>query len=300
MYVHSHVTFNSHGDALAGRLFTPKQQTALAGVVIIGPVSSVKEQSPLQYATRLAQNGITALIFDTRYRGDSTGEPRFLESGTANVEDLIAALDFLDQSIDAPSSHLGLLGVCQGVNWAIEASVQDKRVKFLALVAGHYLTPQTALMYLGDEKSINSRKQRSDNARLLFEKTNEVKYIPVTGSDEALLTHQPPNDWYSPWALHHPWFAHRGNWENKMATMSEAGIWGWRTDLTLPKLKTSMLMVHSEHAACGREIPQMLFELTGSDEKNIVWLQAAGQLQFYEDPVIIDEAIEYLIQHFSR
>ena len=288
-----------HGESIAAELFRPNAPGPHPAVVIIGPVAFVKEQSPLQYATRLAQNGIAALIFDPRYYGASTGDPRQLESGVAKIEDLRATLDYLAQRDDFDRQRLGVLGICQGVNWAISAALEDSRVSSLALVAGHYLTPGTALMYLGDPETVSSRIERSAQAQAVFDDTSEVRYIEITGSENALLTAPPVMDWYAPWANHAPWFAHRGKWNNQIAAMSEANIWNWRTDETMAKLNTPLLMVHSEKAATGHAIPQQLFATVPTTDKSLHWIDNANQLQFYEYPPVIDAAVAPVIQHFK-
>lgn len=245
-YTIEKVDIPCHGETLSAELFRPDTPGPHPAVTLIGPVAFVKEQSPLQYATRLAQNGIAALTFDPRYYGASTGQPRQLESGVAKIEDICATLDYLAQQNGFDTQRLGVLGLCQGVNWAISAALEDTRIAALALVAGHYLTPQTALMYLGDAETIASRSQRSAQAKAVFDETGEVQYIDITGSVNALLTSQPVMEWYAPWSNHAPWFAHRGNWQNQIAAMSEAGIWNWRVDETTAQLMTPLMMVHSD------------------------------------------------------
>lgn len=288
-----------HGETISAELFRPIAPGPHPAVTIIGPVAFVKEQSPLQYATRLAQNGIAALIFDPRYYGASTGQPRQLESGTAKIEDICATLDYLVQQDGFDPERLGVLGICQGVNWAIEAALEDKRVAALALVAGHYLTPQTALKYLDNPEKVASRMLRSAQAKAVFDETSEVRYIAITGSENALLTPQPVMDWYAPWSNHAPWFAHRGKWENRIAAMSEANIWNWRTDETMARLKTPLMMVHSDQAASGSAIPQHLFATVPATDKQLNWIENANQFQFYEYPPVIDAAVAPLIQHFK-
>lgn len=90
------VMFTSGGQTLAGRLFPAAFGSGPApAVAVIGPETYVKEQSPLQYAWRMARNGYTALIFDARYWGESGGQPRCAEDPEAKVEDLRAAVAFL-------------------------------------------------------------------------------------------------------------------------------------------------------------------------------------------------------------
>ena len=69
-YTSEKVTFSSHGETIVGKLFAPVSESK-GTVVIMGPVAFIKEQVPYQYATRLALEGYTALIFDPRYHGES-------------------------------------------------------------------------------------------------------------------------------------------------------------------------------------------------------------------------------------
>lgn len=299
-YIIEKVGIPCHGETLSAELMKPSSPGPHPAVTIIGPVAFVKEQSPLQYATRLAQNGIAALIFDPRSYGASTGQPRQLESGAAKIEDICATLDYLSRLDDLDSERLGVLGICQGVNWAIGAALEDARIAALALVAGHYLTPQTALMYLGDAETISSRTLRSERARAVFEESGEVQYVAVAGSENALLTQQPVMDWYAPWANHAPWFAHRGQWNNQISAMCEADIWDWRVDKMMGQLKTPLMMVHSDQAATGSDIPKELFSTVPATEKHLRWIDNANQLQFYEYPPVIDVVVAPLIQHFQR
>ncbi len=294
------VSISSHGETLAGQLFLPPGEGPFAAVSIIGPVAFVKEQSPLQYASRLVQQGIAALIFDPRYHGASSGEPRRLELPSAKIEDLIASVDFLANHDRIDSQRIGIVGICQGVNWAIEATVRDARVKSLALVAGHYLMPEVAEMYLGSTENVTQRIQRAKRAREVYEQTGEVAYIPITGSDQALLTHPLIDDWYRPWANHSPWLAHRGTWENRITAMSEAEIWGWRIDQTLTRLKTDVVMIHADRAATGPRIPRQLFSTIPASNKRLHWIKGANQLMFYESPITIDQVITPLTHHFNQ
>lgn len=95
-YTAEKMAYPSHGEAITGILYLPKDVTNPPGVVVLGPYSFVKEQAPLQYATRLADEGYAALIFDPRTVGKSTGQPRRLENPKMKNEDVVSGLDYLD------------------------------------------------------------------------------------------------------------------------------------------------------------------------------------------------------------
>lgn len=301
------VRFVVEGSEVVGNLYLPKtaqggSSTPRAAVVVIGPVAFVKEQAPMQYASRLAQQGVVTLVFDPRFHGESQGEPRRNESGLAKVQDLRAAATYLSQRPEVDPSRVHALGVCQGVNWSVDAVNQEPLLKSVALVAGHYLTPHTAALYLGGIDAARERVTKAFIARTAFEKEGRVDYIPIVSLTDknALLTARPIHDFYYRWADRGPFAAHTGLWENRITQMSELGIWGHDITPSLQALRKPVMMIHSERAASGADIPRRLFELIGSERKTQVWLPGRNQIQFYQDPTTIDAAVAQLAPFFSN
>jgi dienelactone hydrolase len=302
-YAVERVTYQIKGTDVVGNLFTPAIAGRKPAVVIIGPVGFVKEQSPIQYASRLVREGYTTLIFDPRHHGESGGEPRRHESGVAKVEDLRATVDFLVTREDVDPKHIFILAICQGVNWGIQAATLDARVKALAIVAGHYLTPEVARMYVGDTAEARIRRSREAEAR--FKATREVAYIPVVSAQPtkpdptALLTAPPIQQFYIRWADRGPLWNFHGLWENRITAMSEAAIWSHDVRAVMARLTTPTLMIHADRAASGAQIPRDLFEMMPAARKELVWLGSQNQLQFYEDPITIDQVVPHVARFFS-
>ena len=300
-YTVERVTFNSGGLGVVGNLFMPAGKGPWPAVTVMGPVAFVKEQAPLQYASRLVREGFAVLIFDPRYHGESAGEPRRWESRQAKVEDLRAAVSFLAGRAQVDAGRLHLLGVCQGTNWVVEAAADEPRVRSLSLVAGHYLMPETAALYLGGPENVALRIARAQESRAAFLRNGQVDYIPIVSMSDrdALLTAKPIHDFYYRWADRGPFAAHTGLWENRITRMSEADIWGHRIDEQLRRLNQPVLMVHSERAATGPLIPRRLFDQIASKNKQAVWLEGRNQIQFYQDPMTIDMVVPHLARFFA-
>ncbi len=300
-YAIERVTYKSHGTDIVGNAFVPAGSGRKPAIVVIGPVAYVKEQSPMQYASRLVREGYIALAFDPRYHGESGGEPRRLESRRAKVEDLRASIDYLIQRPDVDAQKIHVLGVCQGVNWAIEASTLDPRVKALGLVAGHYLVPEVAALYIGSEAKVAERLVRAKAAREAFDQTGELRYIPIVSATDpqALLTAPVIREFYERWAYRGAFWNFHGLWENRILSMSEADIWGHQVDTVMRQLHTPTLMVHANRAASGPAIPRKLFEQIPAQNKELVWLSDQNQMQFYEDPVTIDQVAPQLARFFQ-
>ena len=301
-YTVERVSFKSGGLAVVGNLFVPAGKGPWPAVAVMGPVAFVKEQAPVQYAARLAREGLAMLIFDPRYHGESAGEPRRWESRQAKVEDLRAAVSFLAGRAQVDAGRIHLLGVSQGANWVVEAAADEPRVRSVSLVAGHYLMPETAALYLGSPENVALRISRAQESRAAFLRNGQVDYIPIVSltDRDALLTPKPIHDFYYRWADRGPFAAHTGLWENRITRMSEADIWGHRIDEQLRRLKQPVLMVHSDRAATGPVIPRRLFDEIASKNKQAVWLDGRNQIQFYQDPMTIDMVVPHLARFFGR
>lgn len=300
-YTIERVTYKSQGAEIVGNAFVPKVPGRKSAVVVIGPVAYVKEQSPMQYASRLVREGYVALVFDPRHHGESGGEPRRLESRRAKVDDLRASIDYLIQREDVDAQQIHVLGLCQGSNWAIEACTLDARVKALGLVAGHYLIPEVAALYLGSKENVAERLARAKAAREAFDQSGELRYIPVVSATDpqALLTAPVIREFYERWAYRGPFWNFHGLWENRILAMSETDIWGHQVDAVMQRLHTPTLMVHANRAASGPVIPRKLFEQIPASKKELVWLSDQNQMQFYEDPVTIDQVVPQLARFFQ-
>lgn len=132
------VSFESRGETLVGNLYLPENEKTAPAVVLLGPMTFQKEQAPTEYARRLAEMGFAALVFDPRYRGESSGEPRCWENPMAKVEDVSSAVDFLVTRHEVDADRIAGLAICQGSSEMLRAVADDSRIRAFATVAGHY------------------------------------------------------------------------------------------------------------------------------------------------------------------
>src|SRR4029079_11061374 len=68
------VEFESEGETVVGELHGPEAGGRCPAAVLLGPLTSVKEQARGCYAQALARRGWAALSFDPRYFGESGGQ----------------------------------------------------------------------------------------------------------------------------------------------------------------------------------------------------------------------------------
>lgn len=287
------VNFKSKNLNIVGFLCQNETKTKKSAVVILGPICSVKEQSPIQYATRLAQNGFIALCFDARSYGESEGQPRQFESLKNKEQDVKSAIDYLISRNDVDAQNIFVLGICNGTNEMMQVSIDDKRVKALALVSGNYLIKENMVHLLGDENIWNNHLQRAKTAIEKFEKKGEVDYIKIVnnkGSDQ-LLPPLPIYEWYNPWKNKAPYFAYRGGWKNIVTTMSEWETLNFNALNVAKKIVKPTLLIHGEMSDGGYEFAKQIFNTIPTQNKKSVWIDKTVHFQFYDDPRIIGQSV---------
>lgn len=132
------VTFkNRYGITLAADLYVPRgpADQRLAALVVDGPFGSVKEQVSGRYAQVMAERGFVTIAFDRSYTGESGGEPRNLASPEINTEDVSAAVDYVGLLPNVDQQRIGVLGICGGGGFALNATAVDKRIKAIVAIS---------------------------------------------------------------------------------------------------------------------------------------------------------------------
>lgn len=293
------VDFHREGERLSGDLFIPLDIDEPVGAVsILGPYCYVKEQAPVQYATRLASEGFVALAFDASHHGASAGEPRRLEDPMAKVADVRASLDHLAARADVDDARLAVLGVCEGASEMLRVATDDTRVTSLVTVSGHYRDADNDLALAGGEAyaagdidasevrdRLDARRARGAAALQLFETTGHVTYNEIVHperTDVAL-------PWRMIWDWYHGW-ADRGLWENRYAVMSDVPYLEFESLSAAEKLDTPVLMVHAD-LSDGPESARRHFAAIPGADKHLVWQGDTNHFQYYEDPYVIDQAV---------
>ena len=136
---HQKVTFyNRLGINLVGDLYIPRnldRSRRHAAIIVGHPYGGVKEQTSGLYAQTMAERGFITLAFDASYNGESGGQPHFIASHEAFVEDFSAAVDFLGTNSLVDRERIGVLGVCGSGGFSLAAAQIDPRIKAVATVS---------------------------------------------------------------------------------------------------------------------------------------------------------------------
>ncbi|MET9495607.1 alpha/beta fold hydrolase [Streptomyces sp. NPDC006552] len=288
------VSFPGSAGKLAGHLFLSDAAVTgpVAGVVIAGTWTSVKEQMADRYAEELARRGFAALAFDFTGYGASDGEPRDYESAELKTRDLRAAVDFLTAHPAVGEREAGLLGVCAGAMYASAAAAEDSRVRSLALVAPWLHDRRICEENYGGPDGVAAKKAAAAAARRQYEETGEVAYVPVvSGSDP---------DAAMPFDIDFYLDPERGGipgWPNRYALMA----WSEWLDLdavaVAPRVTAPTLLVHSEDAAIPDGARRFHAALAGAGD--FLWTDGS-QFDFYDQARQVGLAADAVSEHFAR
>ncbi len=145
-YVQEEVKFVNTKDSvtLAGTLTLPKDKQASKIVILVtgsGPQNRDEEMKQFHHkpflvlSDWLTRHGIAVLRYDDRGVGGSTGN--FKKATTADfATDAAAAVDYISSRADLKSMDIGILGHSEGGMVAPMVAANDKRVKYIVLLAG--------------------------------------------------------------------------------------------------------------------------------------------------------------------
>lgn len=106
-------------------------------IVSVHPIGSCKEQtSGAVYGSALADEGFVVIAFDASFQGASGGQPRFIEDPAQRVKDISHVIDHLVTLPYIDEARIGVIGVCGGGGYSINAATTERRIKAVASITG--------------------------------------------------------------------------------------------------------------------------------------------------------------------
>ena len=298
------VTFPSNGVTLRGHLFTPPNFDAsktYPTAIVTGSWTSVKEQMPDEYASRLATKGFVALTFDFTGFGESDGQPRQVEDYNLKITDIRAAVDYLSGHKNVDQSAITGLGVCASSGYMAHAVARDKRIDRLVLVAPWLHDAEIARgLYDARPGGTDGLLASARAAAEKYARTGEMDYVLAASELDPLSAMYVPENAFDYYL--DPAKAAGKFYDNRFAVAS------WEPWLTFDGISAGreitqpVFIVHSESGAVPQGAKAFYNHLQG--DKKIKWLNEFNQQQLYFQPDAVTAAMDavgdYLLGNVKR
>jgi fermentation-respiration switch protein FrsA (DUF1100 family) len=280
--------FRSGGERMSGNLFVPAG-IPRAALVVIGPMTSVKEQAAGAHARALAERGFLSLAFDHRFYGESGGQPRQFENPRAKVEDVRAATAALRATPQALGLPLAAVGVCSGAGYMAAAVAEEPAFRAFAGIAGFYkqATPESI-----EESQAAIERGRAAERR--WRESGIAETIPAVGPNGGDVA-MPLREAYEFYGTD------RGavpTYVNEFAVQSFAYTTPFDAVGVARAIHVPTLIVHSENALAPPLARMFIAGLRAEHEE--LWIRSAGQIDFYDDPVLIGQVADSVSRFFTR
>lgn len=294
------VKFKHNNIDMAGNLYLPEgmdESKKYPAIVCVHPGGGVKEQTSGLYAENLSKQGFITLAFDASYQGESGGEPRLLEDPSERVEDVHCAVDYLTTLPYVDVDNIGVLGICAGGGYAINASQSNHRIKAVAGISsvdiGGLFRAQGKEASLATIQAANVQRTAEANGA-------ELQYIPwVPNSleeiDENTTTlMREAYDYYRTPRAQHP------NSTNRFLFRSVEKILTFSAFSNLDTLLTQPLLIIAGAEADTLMFSEEAYEKAASEDKELFLIEGATHVDMYDIPKYVNPALEKLTIFFNK
>lgn len=306
MVDHSKVVFvNRYGITLAADIYKPKgAPDKLPATAVSGPFGAVKEQSSGLYAQQLAERGFLTLAFDPSFTGESGGMPRRVSSPDINVEDFSAAVDYLMNREDVDPAKIGILGICGWGGIAIQAAINDPRIKATVASTMYDMTRVNANGYFDAENS--AAKRNTKRAAMAAQRTVDFRngeYKRAGGVVDPLPEDAPQfvKDYYAYYKTPRGYHARSGNSTDGWNATSNLPFINFKFFDYADELENAVLIVHGDRAHSYYFGKDTFAKLKG-DNKQLLTVKGASHCDLYDRLEIIpmDEIAAFYLANFNQ
>lgn len=294
------ISYTSEGLRVAAHVYRPPLADAgerTPGIVIPGPITSVKEETVPHYAQRLANAGYTVLTFDPRHLGESEGTPRGHYDLNKVIEDICNGVGYLLTRDDIDSERIGIVGVCFGGGLAISAAARDKRVKAVSSVVGGYNIGGSFQMLMGAEGFATYYRQVNDLVQRQRD-TGEVQYIPTIVhalSEDVPVAFMAGDEAYVYYDRYAKTDAPTWSYQTTAASLEPYFVYSTVPHAPLVAPAPLQIVHGTKDLFCFPDYAQAVYD-AATGPKELVWIEAHNHIEFYDQDPYVSQACARVVR----
>lgn len=299
------VTYTLNGLKIAANVYTPAGYEATKkypAVVVAHPNGGVKEQVAGLYAQRLAEKGYITIAADAAYQGASEGQPRNVDKPYYRTEDIHGMADYISSYPGVDAARLGVLGICGGGGYTLNAAKSDKRFKAVATLSMFNSGQVRRNGYMNTQlDSIQQRLKEASDARIK-ELAGDISYSGNIDfdalTDESIS--KIPTDLYREGMIYYGRTHRHPNSTFRYTTSSLMDLMSWDATDNIELINVPLLMMAGEKADSLYMTEEAFEKATGTKDKELFKIPGATHIQTYFVPEYVDKAVAKLTEFYGK
>jgi hypothetical protein len=298
------VSFPNGAIKIAGNLHLPKgfaQDRSYAAIVCVHPCGGVKEQTSGLYAAKLAGEGMVALAFDASYQGESGGEPRQQEDPNSRVEDVRCAVDYLTALEFVDPQRIGILGICAGGGYSINAAMTDRRIKAVGTVSAVNIGAMYRSGYEGNSDLTQAFEflEMAAKARTAEANGERMEMLPFTPDNPKDAENAPHPDYREAYEYYHTPRAQRPDAPSVYPAHSLIQLIAFDAFHLADQLLTQPLLLVAGNKAGSLWYSEDAFRRAASRDKKLHIIDGASHVDLYDKPEYVAQAMAKLTPFYN-
>ena len=294
------ITYELNGIAIAANVYTPAgydPSKKYPAVTVAHPNGGVKEQVAGLFAQKLAELGYIAVAADAAFQGASGGLPRHTDIPFFRTEDIHGMVDLLMIYPGVDVNRIGMLGICGGGGYTLNAAKSEKRVKAVATLSMFNTGRVRREGYMSSQiRDIQDRLAQASQSRGSDAAAGTVDFDALTDESIAAIT----NDLYRE-GMKYYGKTHRhpnSTFEYTKSSLTELMAWDATDNIKL--INVPLLMMAGSVADSLYLTEDAIEKATGTADKELFLIQGAFHIQTYYVPEYVEQEINKLEEFFGR
>lgn len=288
------VSYDLHGLKIVANIYTPADYDAkksYPAVVVAHPNGGTKEQVAGLYAQRLAEHGYITITADAAYQGASGGEPRHTDKPQFRTEDIHGMASYILSYPGVDGDRLGVLGICGGGGYTLNAAKSDKRFKSVATLSMFNSGEVRRNGYMNTQ--LDSVQERLAQAAAAHADEMMGKKVALSGDvDLDALTDDDiakiPTDLYREGMQYYGRTHRHPNSTFAYTTSSLMDLMTWDATNQIELINVPLLLIAGDKADSLYMSEEAYEKATGTKDKELFKIKGATHIQTYFVPEYVN------------